>query len=339
MGRTVGRFICLVVLLLMILVGGGFALHQARYHLFPCAVYSRIDMLHQGTPLGKRIAYVVADRTLFLDSDGLRIAADIFEPPPGGPAAPGVLMLHGSSRWGRQIAITRLLSRKLSERGYLVVSIDFRGFGDSDVPAPIDSPQAWLVENDIRTGIDFLASHEGVDPGRIAIVGHSMGGAYGIYGGIEDERVGKIVALGPTRRYQERFPAEKEEFVARFARDRRLAQKISVDLFAASHEPYILENTFNFFTTAGHKPLLLIDGALESEEDRKFLQAYSERMAEPKRYVTLDGTCHYLGVVGFEVFERVPFLRHAMVYDEGIVEHAVEVIESFLVEEAIGPPI
>jgi hypothetical protein len=42
-----------------------------------------------------------------------------------------------------------------------------------------------------------------------------------------------------------------------------------------------------YLANLGHKPLLLMDGEREREEDRSYLAAYYGRNAEPKRYVTV----------------------------------------------------
>ncbi len=331
----VRRMFRFTIIAALILAAGGFVLYQARYHLFPVAVYSRLDMLRQGTLRSKRVAYVMPDRTVFLHSDGLKIAADVFLPRQGTGAPPAILVLHGSSRWGRQIAIIRLLSRKLAERGYLVAAIDFRGFGDSDDPKPVDSPQSWKMEDDIRAGIDYLLA-QGADPGRVFIVGHSMGAGYGIYGGLHDERVKKIVAFGPPRRQLERLQREEKAFAVRFTKMHRLKHELDPKLVTAIETPYFPENTFPSFSAVGHKPLLLIDGALESGADRSFLKACYARMTGPKEYVTLPGTEHYLGIVGFEWFEKVPVVSHLMIYDQAIVDRAVDVVDGFLAGKAAG---
>jgi pimeloyl-ACP methyl ester carboxylesterase len=318
----VGSIFCLAVL-------GAIGLTRFGWSVFPYTRANIIEMLQQGTSLDKRAAYVTPAETVFLETDGLRLVADLYLPPGQGPA-PALVMLHGSSRWGRKIGINRLLSSNLAKQGYVVLAIDFRGFGESDNPIPADDTSSWRMENDIRAGVDYLAAHARVMGGKIDLVGHSMGGAYGIYGGIHDERIGKIVAVGPPRRWLERFQEEKMAFVEGFAKRRNLEQPVSLEVVSTVEALYAVDHTFGYFEQQGHKPLLLIDGGLESQEDRAFLRYHHGKMCEPTQYATMEGTCHYFGIIGLEWLESVPVLRNMLIYDHKIVGEVVGLINSFL---------
>jgi pimeloyl-ACP methyl ester carboxylesterase len=318
-------FFCLAILAAI-----GFTLFHFRWSIFPYAIGNRIDMLLQGSFLNKRAAHVIPAETVFLETDdGLRLAADLYLPA-GQEPAPAIAMLHGCSRWGRKIGITRLLSSRLADQGYVVLALDFRAYGESEAPDQINDPSSWKMEEDIQAGVDYLAAHARVNAGRIYLVGHSMGAAFGLYSGIHDERIRKIVAIGPPRRAQERFQEEKRAFRERFLRNRQLEESISIAVLRRIGEPFAVENTFRYFQQEVHKPLLLVDGMLESAEDRDYLRHEYEKMRAPKQYVTVEGTCHYLGIVGLEWFKTLPGLRDVLIFDRKIVGEAVTLIAGFL---------
>ena len=99
----------------------------------------------------------------YAGEDGTRLAADVAAP--RDPRRPTIVLMHGGGQtrhsWGTA-------ARALAARGYGVVNLDARGHGDS----------GW--SSDGRYGLDRLA----LDlqkvmetlPGRVALVGASMGG-------------------------------------------------------------------------------------------------------------------------------------------------------------------
>mgnify|MGYP001821508923 CR=1 FL=1 len=68
-------------------------------------------------------------------------------------------------------------------------------------------------------------------------------------------------------------------------------------------------------------PVLLIDGERELEEDKLYLQAYYEAMAEPKDYYTLSGSDHY---------SNVAHIGPWAVYDKEVVDETVTVLDDWM---------
>lgn len=317
-----------IFLVLPILIG----LFTVKFRqLFPWSIRSRIEMITaQGQLSDKRLGLARPDQEIVLRSQGLKIAGDLYLPSRQNGGSPGIVMLHGSSRWGRKVAMGQLLAKRLAARGYVVLLIDIRGFGDSDDPEELASVNSWDPRPDIAAAITFLAGSELVDNRALYLVGHSMGASYAIKAAIEDERIKKIVAIGPARRFLERFPAEKGSFLARFSRDRRLARLIPLEVYYDHSVLFTVENTFDYFQQEASKPLLLIDGELEAAANKSFLAQYYARMAAAHRYVTIAATGHYFNVVGFEKFENFPVLRDLYIYDQKVIEDGEQAIDHFL---------
>ena len=319
------------IILLLLPVIAIICLAEFRF-LFPWSIRSRLDMIFsQGRIIDKRIGFADPSQEVNLTSqDGLKIVGDLFLPNRPGKDFPGILMLHGSSRWGRKVAMSQLLARKLAEAGYVVLLIDCRGFGDSDDPPHPAQLDAWDARHDISAGLSFLESNELVNRNDISLVGHSMGGSYAIRAGIEDKRIKKIVAIGPGRNFLETFPDKKQFLLARFSRNRMLSSLIPMSTYFDHQLSFTVENSLPYFEKNSDKSLLLIDGALESELLKKFLQKYYNQMLPANRYVSIPDSGHYFNVVGFEWFKNIPFIHRIFIYDKKVIEDAAVTINIFL---------
>lgn len=86
--------------------------------------------------------------------------------------APTLLYLHGA-RWNLTGASFRIA--RLSELGFNVLAIDYRGFGRSDGSLPSEQ----MAYEDAQAAWDWLKRKE-PDPGKRFVYGHSLGGAVAI---------------------------------------------------------------------------------------------------------------------------------------------------------------
>jgi hypothetical protein len=128
------------------------------------------------------------------------------------------------------------IAKCLTKAGYVALTFDYRGFGDSEGPAWRLMPQEQV--SDIRAALTFLADQPHVDPERLAVLGISLGGSHAITVGAIDNRVEAVVAIEPMgqgerwlrslRRYSEWL-----DFEARLMADRsqrvRTGQSSRVD--------------------------------------------------------------------------------------------------------------
>ena len=122
--------------------------------------------------------------------DGVRLSA-WWAPSRNGAA---VLLLHGA---GETRAATLPQARVLVRHGYGVLLLDARGHGDSGGRG-MDA--GWYGDDDVRAAVDFLVGRPGVDPGRIAVLGLSMGAEEAIGAASGDGRIRAVVAEGATGR-------------------------------------------------------------------------------------------------------------------------------------------
>jgi len=154
----------------------------------------------------------VTFRAADIKSEGTRISAEIFAPKmPSTEKLPTIVMSHG---WGGTAANLRADAIVFAKAGYLVVVIDYRGWGNSDsrliqtdkkpekkdgkliaevieireVVDPIDQTA------DIMNAIHWVAGEKQCDPARIGLWGSSFAGGHVVYVAARDPRVKAFVS-------------------------------------------------------------------------------------------------------------------------------------------------
>ena len=119
------------------------------------------------------------EETISIVSDGLRIAGVLTVPEAAarGPR-PAILILHGfgGHRNGPQQKWSR---RFFNDLGYVTLSIDFRGCGDSEGARGAIVPSGMV--NDAIAAVHFLRGRPEVDPARVALSGTSYGATVAVY--------------------------------------------------------------------------------------------------------------------------------------------------------------
>lgn len=267
-------------------------------------------------------------QTIQFEGKGLTIVGTLYEPVLDAGERPGVLLLHGSTPEGKKLGLYRILGRRLSEKGYFVLNIDQRAYGDSAGPTEIVAFEDLNPLEDAKKAIDYLISIQGVAADQIFVIGHSGGADVAITVAIEDSRIKKIVAIGPSRRVIERSGAgdapEQEYFLRRNMRYMGLSTPIPDKVLLQRDLTLPLENHLDYFSRPGHKPLLLIDGELEDQADRLFLGEIFDLLVEPKDYITLTDADHYANVANF---------GSLVVFDQRVVETLVNAIDDWLLAD------
>ncbi|HEX3101001.1 MAG TPA: alpha/beta fold hydrolase, partial [Pyrinomonadaceae bacterium] len=154
------------------------------------------------TNVGQRVTFESADKTVIVGS--------FFES--AKPNSPAVLLLH-------QFASNRHsyddLARQLQAKGFGVLAIDGRGFGESTktsdgktvaVSRSDDAVKGMLA--DVSAAFDFLSKQKSVDPTRIGIVGASYGSSLALIYAADNPKVAAITLLSPGLNYFGNMPTE-----------------------------------------------------------------------------------------------------------------------------------
>ena len=116
---------------------------------------------------------------------------------------PAMLVLHETDDKGKKsvdggsTVPNRAYARELADRGYIVIAPDYPGFGDSkDYDFDHDRYESGTMKgifNHIRC-VDLLQTREDVDPERIGVIGHSLGGHNAMFMTAFDKRIKVVVS-------------------------------------------------------------------------------------------------------------------------------------------------
>lgn len=260
-------------------------------------------------------------------SDGLTIAGTLYGFEENDDIIrPGVIIVHGETRLGRELPIYKILAKKLVEKGYIVLTYDRRGIGESDTPQRIDLASSWDEGNDASQAVLFIYSLKNVDKSKIYAIGHSGGARPVMQVGLEDKRIKKIVLIGPSRRIEERIlnkdAPDREYFWKRNSLNRGLEEPMPLDTFLSTVSQYKM--LYNKYKVSDHIPIFLIDGELESYEDKLYLRNYFDELGEPKKYYTVNDSDHYLNTTSKSNF---------ILYNSKVIDETVNAIDNWFTLE------
>jgi len=129
----------------------------------------------------------------YMSADGTVIEGYLAIPDGSGPF-PAVLMIH---EWWGLNQDTAELADALSAEGYVVLAGDaFRGSVAStagDARKQVTETPRDQIAADLDAGLDFLRSHEMVDPNRVAAQGFCFGGTQSMYMGTRNPELAAVV--------------------------------------------------------------------------------------------------------------------------------------------------
>jgi fermentation-respiration switch protein FrsA (DUF1100 family) len=136
-------------------------------------------------------------------SDGIQLVGTIWIPDDyhKDEKWPGVISVRGISADYRMGGFQAAQARHLNKAGYIVLSFNFRGFGESGG----ERKAVTMMEEvaDVRNAITYLQQRPEIDPERIALTGWSLGGAVVTYVAGVDQRVKATVEhWGPGNGYR-----------------------------------------------------------------------------------------------------------------------------------------
>ncbi|MFL9825096.1 alpha/beta hydrolase [Rhodoplanes sp. SY1] len=105
------------------------------------------------------------------------------------PLHPAVLVMHG---WGSNAAMMLPVVAPLRAAGFAVLLLDARCHGRSDDEDFASMPR---FAEDIAAGLGFLRAKAGIDPARIALIGHSVGAGAALLAACRDPAVAAVVSV------------------------------------------------------------------------------------------------------------------------------------------------
>lgn len=272
-------------------------------------------------------------------SEGIELAGDLFLPADvrQGERRAGIVLCHGYT--GVRSIYLPDNARVLAEAGYVVMSFDYKGWGDSGGPKSRLAPYSRVA--DVQAALTFLGAQPEVDAARLGIYGTSYGGATVVFVAAVDPRVKcvvSVVGVGNGARWMRsvRRPDEYHDLLTRAAADRDKRVLTGVSALADRNEILLPDRQSAELGAAARRdnpaavtllPLEFVDDTLgfnpewivdriaprpvlfiTTDDDRLVPPQESEAMfaraGEPKKLVILKGFGHY-EIYGGEAFRQV----------------------------------
>lgn len=267
------------------------------------------------------------DESVKIPANGFVLAGTLSRPAQAGATRlPAVVLVGGSGPTDRDglafgIPILGQIADAVADAGFVVLRYDKRGIGQSGGRAE----SAGLVDyaEDARAAVKFLSGRKDVDPRRIALVGHSEGGAVALIAAAKDKRiaaVGLLAATGVTgaelilaqqRRLLDRTKLSVEEKQAKIELQKRIHEAvltgkgwdaIPADVRRTVDNPEfqsILTNDPAKIMPDVKQPLLVVQGELDTQveppnAERLAALARQRKNARPVDLVKAAGVNHLL---------------------------------------------
>jgi len=261
-------------------------------------------------------------------SEAVKLVGDVYYPDdlrPGEKRA-GIVLCHGYT--GVKDLYLPDNARVLNEAGYMAMTFDYKGWGESAGPRTRLAPYSRVA--DVQAALTFFGTLPEVDAERLGIYGTSYGGATVVWVGAVDARVKcivSVVGIGHGARWMRsvRRPDEWHDLLERSRADRvkraldgqselidrteiLLLDRQSAGLAAAARRniPAAVSTVPLEFIddTLGFHPEWVVDKIaprpilfITTDDDRlvppdESAQLYA-RAGEPKKLVVLKGAGHY----------------------------------------------
>jgi dienelactone hydrolase len=144
------------------------------------------------------------ERRVTIDSpDGVKLVGTFYAPEK--PNSPALLLLH---QWQSDRHSFDEFAKRMQGKGFAVLSIDGRGFGESTraadgmkVPPERTDTAVKAMLGDVGAAFEYLSKQANVDPSRIGIVGASYGSSLAIIYAADDPKVKAVALLSPGLNY------------------------------------------------------------------------------------------------------------------------------------------
>jgi fermentation-respiration switch protein FrsA (DUF1100 family) len=269
----------------------------------------------------------IATRHVNFYSEGVKLAGDLFIPEglAAGEKRAGIVLCYGYT--GNRSLYEPPTAQALSQAGYVVLTFDYKGWGDSEGPRTRLAPYGRVI--DTQAALTFLSVQPQVDANQVGLYGSSYGGATVIFTAAIDPRVKTVMSVtgpGIGLRWMRsiRHPDEYADMLDRAAADRalrvttgksemvdrneilipdRLSLKIATDTRQKNGSTVSKIPLEYIDDTAGFNPEWVVDKIsprpvlfLTTDNDRLVpgeVQSVFAHAAEPKKLIVLKGFGHY----------------------------------------------
>lgn len=156
---------------------------------------------HASPALASRPSGPGIEQVQIATEDKVMLAGALYTPKAAKHAAPAALLIHDA---GGSRADLKDMADRLHKQGFVVLSIDLRGHGESVEAgdwAKLDEDarkSTWAASlGDVKAGMSFLRSQEGVQAASLTVIGYRAGCTLVARYAVRDESVQAIALLDP----------------------------------------------------------------------------------------------------------------------------------------------
>jgi uncharacterized protein len=182
-----------------------------------------------------------------------------------------VVIVHGAgSRKENHADFARLATAA----GWAALTFDLPGHGDSE------PPMSGAAVEDVIAMARLLASQEGVDPGRIAVRGSSLGGFLAIHAAAASEEIAGAIAICPA----------SQKHLASGLRGGRFEMRVGDPV---AMEAWLLALDIGDATELiAPRPLVLMHAEGDTQIPSDHSEGLYERAGEPRKLIIAPGGAH-----------------------------------------------
>ena len=213
------------------------------------------------------------------DSDGHRLVGTLYLAR-GEEPKPTVLLLHGCPGLEKNLDLAVLLR----DRGWNSLVFHYRGCWGSAGRYDLRT-----VPRDVVAAVDYLAGRPAVDPRRIAVVGHSMGGWAAIVTAAAEPRLRAVATYGAPARPGASLRLDPEQVESEFT---RFLAATPAEFAAQLDEVTQRTDPLEAVAAISPRPLLIVHGTEDRWVPVAQARELRERAGPPCRYVEVDGADH-----------------------------------------------
>lgn len=266
----------------------GLAAPRVPHHTDPGALGLAFETLRIGTEHGKSL------HAWFIPAPGSACDGSDHAASPGADladgerddaraefeSAPAVVVMHG---WGGNAALMLPLARPLHEAGYATLFVDARCHGASDDDSFASLPR---FAEDAEHAFAWLAAQPGVDPARIALLGHSVGAGAVLFAASRTPQVAAVVSVAAFS-----HPAA---MMRRWLAAKRIPEK-PIGRYILDYVQKTIGHRFDDIAPVNtiariRRPVLLVHGADDEVVPiDEAMQIYAMRGDTPVELMTLSG--------------------------------------------------